>query len=440
MKYLYIIGLVLIAFLLYTCSDEGENPQIKGNPPLKIAVFTDNHYFDESLGSGQVFDAYCRSENKLVAESQSLNNALFNNILAEDCNVVLVCGDLTNNGEKANHLIMREKLRQLQNTGKKVYVIPGNHDINNPYANKYDASGKSKTEIISAEDFENIYNEFGYSSAFSRDENSLSYSANLDSSTVLLALDACKYENYTTNYAISSGKLKAGTIEWMKGILHNAKQSKKRIIAMLHHGLVEHFTGQAANPISSDYVLDNATDVVSILADSGVSAVFTGHFHANDISQYRSNSGKTIYDLETGSVLTYPHSYRLITLTDTKLSVITKNITNVVYKNISDFNVYSKDKTKSLLENYFNSYWGTFTNRFPDTYSQETKDLVKKSFVSAVLAHYIGDEVINTETQNAIQTLAASGNTGLSIIAYMMQTIYTDLEPKDRNIELIINK
>ena len=439
MKYTYIIAILALSLILFTCSKENSNEPVISNSVLKIAVFTDNHYFESSLGVGSAFEAYIKTENKLVAESQVLNEALINNIISEKCDIVLIPGDLTKDGEKINHLKMQELLASIENSGKRVFVIPGNHDINNPYSYQYIGELRTKIENINANEFVSIYNNFGYSESFSRDMNSLSYSANLDSNTVLLALDGCKYEQYT-NSMISSGKIKDQTIVWIKDILHSAKLNHKKVIAMMHHSLIEHFSGQATNPVSGDYILDNGAEVSQLLADSSVIAIFTGHFHANDITQYKSPLNNIIYDIETGSVLTYPHSYRLIELNNNIMHITTKNISNVRYNNIEDFEAYSINKTKTLLINYFNAYWGQFINRFPGTYSEDTKSLVKSSFVSAVFAHYVGDEVINEETSKSIKTLSESGNFGLTLIAYMMSSIYTDLEPKDRNLELIINK
>ncbi len=440
MKYINLLFIEILALVLFSCSDDNSNVNRIEDSPLKIAIYTDCHYFASELGSGSEFDYYCKTENKLVAESQALNASLVDNIIAENCNIVLIPGDLTLNGEKANHLKMQELLTNIENSGKKVFVIPGNHDINNPFSYKYIQSERTKIDNINKDEFVNIYNNFGYSDAYSRDVNSLSYSADLDSSTILLALDGTKYEQYTATGTISSGEIKDQTIAWMNQILHNAKSSNKRIIAMMHHSLIEHFAGQSSNPISGDYVLDNGAIISKILADSGVSVIFTGHFHANDISQFVSESGNTIFDIETGSVLTYPHSYRIAELTKSKIKITTKNISNVKYNDIVDFDSYSVIKTKSLLVNYFNSYWNAFTANFPGNYSQETKTLVKESFVSAVFAHYIGDESINEETSQSIKILSESESTGLNIIAYLMSAIYTDLTPKDRNVELIINK
>ncbi|WP_287895528.1 metallophosphoesterase [Clostridium sp.] len=45
---------------------------------------------------------------------------------------LVLSGDLSQNGEKANHEALAEKLERVQAAGIPVLVIPGNHDINHP--------------------------------------------------------------------------------------------------------------------------------------------------------------------------------------------------------------------------------------------------------------------------------------------------------------------
>ena len=50
------------------------------------------------------------------------------------------------------------------------------------------------------------------------------------------------------------------------------------------------------------------------LADAGVSAVFTGHMHANDIASITTEAGNTLFDIETCATVTYPGDIRFATL------------------------------------------------------------------------------------------------------------------------------
>ena len=57
-------------------------------------------------------------------------------------------------------------------------------------------------------------------------------------------------------------------------------------------------------------MLDNAPVLFDILQQFGVKLIFTGHLHIQDITQQRG-----IYEITTGSLVSYPHPYRILELT-----------------------------------------------------------------------------------------------------------------------------
>lgn len=71
--------------------------------------------------------------------------------------------------------------------------------------------------------------------------------------------------------------------------------------------------------------------------------VFTGHYHVQDIAQAQTPSGP-IFDVETGSAVTFPSPIRFATLaTNGLLSISTRLITNINYDlGGQDFPTYSK--------------------------------------------------------------------------------------------------
>ena len=76
-----------------------------------------------------------------------------------------------------------------------------------------------------------------------------------------------------------------------------------------HHGVIPHFSMEPE--LMGEYLVDNYEDCQRRYADAGVSAVFTGHMHANDIDEYhRTEAGNTLYDIETCATVTYPSDIR----------------------------------------------------------------------------------------------------------------------------------
>ena len=61
----------------------------------------------------------------------------------------------------------------------------------------------------------------GFSNAISRDSCSLSYLAEIDQDTWLLAIDTNRYDEYDSGY-ISAGRIRQGTMQWILNILKRA--------------------------------------------------------------------------------------------------------------------------------------------------------------------------------------------------------------------------
>lgn len=77
-----------------------------------------------------------------------------------------------------------------------------------------------------------------------------------------------------------------------------------------------------------DYIVADWEKHAASMAKAEIRMVFTGHFHANDISEYVSWTDK-IYDIETGSTVSYPMPYRMVSLRDSEASVDTRYVKHV---------------------------------------------------------------------------------------------------------------
>ena len=154
----------------------------------KIVVATDMHYFAEKLAGNRCdsFVGMARGGDGRVLEyGWEVMDAFLDDMKEEDPDLLILSGDLTLDGEKASHEELAELLEGLSEAGIEVAVIPGNHDINNPDARRYTADGTEKVESITADEFRDIYADFGYVAADSRDPASLSYLYKIDSANWL---------------------------------------------------------------------------------------------------------------------------------------------------------------------------------------------------------------------------------------------------------------
>lgn len=202
---------------------------------------------------------------------------------------LLLPGDLTQHGEPENHAWLRDRLAQLPFP---VYVIPGNHDV---------PVREADTQSIGWHEFPNYYRAFGYGQT-----NELYYSTTLTPGVRLIALNS----NQFSANGQQIGSLDERQLAWLREILNQAQESC--ILVMIHHNVLEHFPNQTAHPIGQRYMLENAVTLLDILRRHKIQLVLTGHLHVQDVA-YRDG----IFDITTGSLVSYPHPYRVLHLTQT---------------------------------------------------------------------------------------------------------------------------
>lgn len=101
-------------------------------------------------------------------------------------------------------------------------------------------------------------------------------------------------------------------LNWISEKAKEAKEDGDAVMVLEHQGVIPHFSQEPA--VMKDYLVDNYETVRETYGDSGVSCVFTGHMHANDIAEYTTAQGNKVYDIETGSLVTYPSLFRSVTI------------------------------------------------------------------------------------------------------------------------------
>jgi 3',5'-cyclic AMP phosphodiesterase CpdA len=401
-------------------------------PPTKFIIISDLHLYDLSLGTeGKAFEDYLAEGRKLLRESVEIMGTTVDAIRNEQAGFVLLPGDLTKDGELVSHELAARYLGEIEAAGKKVYVVPGNHDINNGYAFKFVGDSIERVPSVTPMEFAQIYSQFGYAEALYRDSASLSYMAEPVPGLWLLALDSCRYaENMEDEKPITDGKFNAETMEWIEDMLGRAMRENKAIIVMLHHGIVEHYAGQEKN--YGEYIVDDFPAISKLLAMYNARLVFTGHYHAQDITlESYPKAHKFIYDIETGSLVTYPNPYRVASIdTDQKASIRSAYIKSIE-SHPSDFPDYARRYLQDGIE-------GIATKAIMGYgVKQEEAERLAKQVAMAFVAHYAGDEDL-PPGQEIIQT------SGLSLRGWLVITsrkglvygLWNDLEPPDSNITI----
>jgi len=427
-KYLIII---FIALLMTQILSANKNSSATSNT-FNISVISDLHYFNPILGnSGECFNEYLKGDRKMLAESDAILNAAFESLKNESSEIILIPGDLTKDGELLSHQTLAEKLAELEKAGKKVYVIPGNHDINNPEAMMYSGDTCFRTESVSPEDFSDIYEEYGYNEAFTKDPSSLSYIAQPSSKLWILAIDDNIYDkNYDLGKEVVGGRILESTMSWIEENLQKAQELGITVIAMMHHGLLEHFEGQ--KEIFNDYVIEDWQSRAKRLAGAGLKIVFTGHFHAQDISSMHFDNGNFIYDIQTGSLLTYPCPYRNLSIINNEVATMeTVRIKNIDY----DLkNVEFQDHAREFLRIGIKTISGGMLDKFG--MSVDDKNIVMPLITNGLMSHYEGDEFPTEEILSKIDDLKADESPLKQLIGKLLTSIWQDLNPADNNLEI----
>jgi len=396
----------------------------KASEPLRIGVITDTHYLSEKLMvNGPALQQYIKASGKNIAVTPAVLDKVLDDYLNSDIQILFVCGDITKDGEKQSHLDFIEKLKPLQANGVKIYVIPGNHDINMPNSVGYKGNEKYKVANITPDEFVDIYAGCGYKDAIRRDEASLSYVASLDDNTWLLAIDAGRYKEYKTS-SVSGGKIQKSTENWILDVLKEAKSKNIQVVGMMHWGLTEHIMSQSV--FFKDYLVDDWERLANLFADNGLKVIFTGHFHSNDISLFTSDKGNKIYDIETGTLSSYPFAYRFVELYHDKIDITTRNITGV-YENP---NLAEEDKARmSVLSKQMalQKLKGVGYD-LPEDVSKQFADILSRIFI----LHLYGDEKTDSELVSSMKILSKIMDSPMDI-----GEMELDFPPADNNVEIV---
>ena len=405
-------------------------------PKLKLAVFSDTHYFAPSLlvHDGGAFESYLAADRKMLVQSQAILDEMIAEVKQAQPQIVLVTGDLTKDGELICHQAMTNYLGQLKAGGAKVFVIPGNHDINNPHAFSYDGDNATPVPTVSPAQFASLYAGFGYGDAISRDPNSLSYVAEPTPGLWLLAMDACRYERNTNGAPFDGGYFDAARLNWITNQLAAARSQGKYVLGMMHQGLLEHFVGQ--KQLFPDYVIDDSQAVSRVFASYGLQVVLTGHFHAQDTVQASFNPG-TILDIETGSAVTFPSPYRLMSLeTNGDLAISSHPITTINFDlGGVPFPTFGSNFLYGGMIDLATYMLTSPPYNLPTANAQFLAPAMAEAFVS----HYQGDEgtrPISPQTQGVIAYLTNQGDPMSLMMANVLTALFTDLPLADNNLTI----
>lgn len=276
---------------------------------LSFYLVTDTHYYDSSFKrTGKAYEERSRTDQKCVAETPAIVDAGFDQILQDkDTDIILIPGDLVYRGEYQSHVGFRQRLYKLREQGKRIYLITARHD----YCEDGEPAEFEGDEIIPVQgmprsELRDFYKDFGFGDAISEHKQSMSYVAQLGDGIRLLALNCdgdCK----------DFKGIRPDQMQWALEQIKAAHESGNYIFAMTHYPLLPF---SAIMHLIGDAKLTDWEKTAQTLADAGLDLIFTGHMHAQAVTEYTTAKGNTITDVQTGCFVGCPCAYRKVTFSD----------------------------------------------------------------------------------------------------------------------------
>lgn len=323
-----------------------------------LIIASDTHYMSPSLTDyGAAFDQLVNSsDGKVIRYQPQLWQAFESEVLEAHPDALILSGDLSLNGEKANHLEFAEKLRKIKDAGIPVYVIPGNHDINKPNSGEYFGDQRTDVESVTSEEFREIYGEFGYNEAKSEAPDSLSYLVELNDTTWLMMLDTTVCEPENEVY----GEIKEETLEWMEECLKEAYAEGITVIPVGHHNLQ-----RLSRVYVEECVIENCDEVLELFERYLTPVYFSGHLHTQKVMKHLTEPGMGsdtygIWEIVSNSLILPPCQYGTVTLNmDGSIDYLAKTVDVSTWvaangetdPNLLEFSSYAADYLQTVIKN-----------------------------------------------------------------------------------------
>lgn len=320
---------------------------------LNFYLVTDTHFFDPSFKrSGAAYEKRSISDQKCVAETPAIIDAGFKQIANDkETNIILIPGDLVYRGEYQSHIGLRNRLYKLKEQGKKIYLITARHDYDDNDSFEFDGDKMLPVKAMPRDELRDFYKDFGFDGAISEHKESMSYVAQLADGIRLLALNCdgdCKdFKGLWDNQ-----------MKWALEQIEDAHRTGNYIFAMTHYPLLPF--SPIMNLISDSH-LNDWEKRANQFADAGLDLIFTGHMHAQAVTEYVTENGNKITDVQTGCFVGCPCAYRKVTIKDSTADI--KSYT------INDFDY---DKQGKSASEYFQ--W-----RFDRMIDYKMKEILPKS-------------------------------------------------------------
>lgn len=400
----FCVLVLIFSFVFSFCSCAAEEEKIK------IVTITDTHftgkeYFSYTGTFQSANDA--NGTGKQVKYTEDILDAFIFEMQQEKPDFIIITGDLSFNGAKASHTAFTEKLAILKENGITVLVLPGNHDITG-YAFIFPDGEPETVESVTAEEFAEIYADYGYNGAVSYDTDSLSYVYDTGMGARIFMLDT------NLQYGASLGKIGSETTKWLEEQLIACREAGDSPIVAGHHSLLSH------NPrFDFSYKLSNGDQIAELITEYGASLYLCGHLHTQHYVQT-----ENLTDIVGGGFCVYPHRYGVIEYSSDGWNYESRETNVASYAE-------SIGSTDENLLNYpefgYNFFYNNAYIQAKEALSEVLEDefLIEKysDFSARLNVAYFGGTFSDVDLSAAEEFLAAAEGTGW---ASYMQSVLLD--------------
>ena len=174
-------------------------------------------------------------------------------------------------------------------------------------------------------------------------------------------------------------------LAWADAQALQAKLDGKELICMMHHNFLEHIRFQ--EKIMPAFITRSELDMKTRFLNWGVRYVFTGHQHGQDVTSYTDAANRTVYDVMTTSLNSYPCAYRSAVLSKDGLDLKAMRIDSVDAADLPG------GYTPELLDEIttdFNAYaYGCFKHAF----EIKKSDFISEEALAGTLQRFVGEKM-----------------------------------------------
>jgi len=256
---------------------------------------------------------------KLHGLSVELLSATIDEVNAEpDLAAALILGDLTRNSELFNHEVARELLARLR---MPYSIVLGNHDLlrERPPGIAYEGAAH-----LDREDVAEFYRDQGFPAGMTR------YLIELPGGVVLVVLDSNRSlaELAAAGVPIidqEAGFIGKSQLDWLDGVLAQITAAGRLPLLAAHHALLEQSPAEHPKHLLyrafKSWRIADSAPLLECLQRHRVPLLLSGHLHAQSI-----NVADGLYNLVTSAAVSYPHAWRLLTITEQAIHIETRKL------------------------------------------------------------------------------------------------------------------